>query len=106
VEQLERDNRLQRDKPPALAQQGIEALLTTARLLRQIGAHYAAAYARPNNYPIGEADRTWATLQEAYLAIHPSPTEDRVDLVVRCLEATEQPAPAETVTPVVSTPKG
>lgn len=91
VQQLERDYRLQRDKPTGRAQQGVEAAIRAANLLGQAGAHYVAAYRRPDDYPNGEADRRWAILDAAYLDLHPSTDQDAIDLAVQQLEAAEHP---------------
>ena len=98
LEQLERDLRLQRDKPTGLAQTGVEALLANARLMRQAGAEYAryAAIYHSNLDLIPTnptAEGWWGILKTNYLAFHPSPTEDNIDVVVRLLEAAETAPP-------------
>jgi hypothetical protein len=98
LDQLERDYRLQRDKPTGLAQQLVEAVITNARVLRQAGAKYAAyaAIYAPGTPPPGQsktAEAYWDLLKQAYLAFHPSPQEDRIDLAVQTLEAAEKLLP-------------
>jgi hypothetical protein len=97
LDQLERDVRLQRDKPTGVAQQGVEAVLANAQVLRQAAGHYAQAASIYAPYsPPPDANKTtkdyWDLLKQAYLAFHPSPSEDRIDLVVQALEAAEHPA--------------
>src|ERR1035441_2178417 len=70
VQQLERDYRLQREKPTGPAQQGVEAAIRAANRLGQAGAQYVAAYRRPDDYPNGEADRRWDLLNAKRLGWH------------------------------------
>jgi len=97
LEQLERDVRLQRDKPSGRTQEAVEAALASAQALRRAGAEYVAQVAPYGNLtptpgrnkPL-EAD--WDLLKQAFLAIHPGPNESRIDLAVQALEAAEHPA--------------
>ena len=117
LDQLERDVRLQRDKPSGIAQQGLEAVLTNAQVLRRAAALYARyyaavyaphapppapddprwgdpAFASDNRYwkASTEFEGYWTILRQTYANFHPSPTEDVIDLAVQALEAAERPA--------------
>ena len=97
LEQLERDVRLQHDKPTGRAQEAVAAVLASAQALRHAGALYVAEVAPYGNIaptpgrnkPL-EAD--WDLLKAAFLEIHPGPNESRIDLAVQALEAAERPA--------------
>ena len=96
LEQLERDVRLQRDKPTGRAQELVAGVLASAQALRHAGALYVTEVApygnltpTPGRNKTLEAD--WDLLKEAFLAIHPGPNESRIDLAVQQLEAAEHP---------------
>ncbi len=97
LEQLERDYRLAREKPTGVAQQGLEAVLQNARLLRQAAAQYTARASAigydPDELPKDKlAGQWWALLEKLFLNFHPGPSEDAIDLAVQALEAAEHPA--------------
>jgi hypothetical protein len=90
LEQLERDYRLQRDKPTGEAQTGVELAISVGRKIRETGNRYAY-YA--GLHDDARAEQWWTVLTHGYLILRPSPEKDLIDLAVQSLEAAEQPIP-------------
>ena len=72
LDRLERDLRLQRDKPTGTTLMGVQDVIRLARIMRQAGAQYArwasiyAPHAPPADWDSPTPKEHWATLQQCY----------------------------------------